>query len=191
MRKLVSAALCAAILVAAGGCGSSSDSSSTSAQTAPTAANPLPTASTTTATTAASAAAAHKAFLKRVNPICADYNHDAKAIQKQLRAAEKEAGRAVGNVDTYAAPLKRATASAQRASRRFAETKPPASEAAQAALIGRALTALAKGNALLLQAARSDDPQAFAVATQALQQVTPQLQGLMRDYGMTVCGARS
>ena len=189
MRKLVSAVFCVAILVAAAGCGSSSDSSSTSAQTAPTAANPLPTASTTTATTAASAEAAHKAFLKRVNPICADYNRDAQAIQKQLRAAEKEAGRAVGNVDTYAAPLKRATASAKRAARRFAEQKPPPAEAAQAALIGRALAAQATGNALLLKAARSDDPQAFAVATQALQQVTPQLQGLMRSYGMTVCGA--
>jgi hypothetical protein len=191
MRKLVSAVLCTAILLAAAGCGSSSDSSSTTAQTAPTAANPLPTSTTTTAKTASSAAAAHKAFLKRVNPICADYNRDAKAIQKQLRAAEKAAGRAVGNVDTYSAPLKRATASAQRASKRFAEVKPPASEAAQAALIGRALAALAKGNGLLLDAARSDDPQAFAVATQALQQVTPQLQSLMREYGMTVCGARS
>ena len=191
MRKLVSAVLCTAMLVAAAGCGSSSDSSSTSTPTAPTAANPLPTSTTTTATTASSAAAAHKAFLKRVDPICVDYNKDAKAIQKQLRAAEKEAGRAVGNVDTYAAPLKRATASARRASKRFAAEKPPAAEAAQAALIGRALAALAKGNGLLLEAARSDDPQAFAVATQALQQVTPQLQGLMRDYGMTVCGARS
>ena len=191
MRKLVSAVVCVAMLVAAAGCGSSSDSSSTSAQATPTAANPLPTSTTTTKTTAASAEAAHKAFIKRVNPICADYNHDAKAIQAQLRAAEKEAGRAVGNVDAYTGPLKRATASAERAAKRFAEEKPPASEAQQAALIGRALSALAKGNALLLDAARSDDPQAFAVATQALQQVTPQLQSLMREYGMTVCGARS
>ena len=189
MRKLVSAALCAAILVAAGGCGSSNDSSGTTA--AATATGPLPTASTTTATPAVSAAAAHKAFLKKVNPICEDYNRDAQAIQKQLLAAEKEAGRAVGNVDTYAAPLKRATASAKRAALRFAKQKPPPAEAAQAALIGRALAAQATGNALLLKAARSDDPQAFAVATQALQQVTPQLQSLMREYGMTVCGARS
>ena len=187
MRKLVSAVVCVAMLVAAAGCGSSSDSSSTSAQATPTAANPLPTSTTT----AGSAAAAHKAFLRKVDPICEDYNRDAKAIQKQLLAAEKEAGRAVGNVDTYEAPLKRATASAQRASKRFADQKPPASDAAQAAVVGRALTALAKGNALLLDAARSDDPQAFAVATQALQQVTPQIQGLMRSFGMTVCGARS
>jgi hypothetical protein len=193
MRKLVSAGLCAAILVAAGGCGSSSDSSSTgSAATTAAATTPLPTSTSSTKTTTPNTGAliaAHKAFLKRINPICEDYNRTAQSVQKELKAAEKQAGRAVGNVDTYAAPLKRATAAAQRASDRFAKAKPPADEAQTAALIGRALQAQAKGNALLLQAARKDDPQAFGVATQALQQVTPQLQSLMRDYGMTVCGA--
>jgi hypothetical protein len=189
MRKLVTAGVCAAMLVAAGGCGSSSDSTDTSTAAA---GNPLPTSTSKTTTTTPSAKAllaAHKAFLKKVNPICEDYNRTAKSVQTELRAAEKQAGRAVGNVDTYSAPLKRATAAAKLASDRFAAEKPPAAEAATAALIGRALQAQAKGNALLLQAARSDDPQAFGVATQALQQVTPQLQSLMRDYGMTICGA--
>lgn len=189
MRKLVSAALCAALLAAAGGCGSSNDSSSTSTAAAT---SPLPTSSSTTTATTPSKKqllAAHKAFLKKVDPICEDYNRTAQKVQKELRSAEKQAGRAVGNVDTYVAPLKRATAAAKLASERFAKEKPPAAEAATAALIGRALQAQAKGNALLLDAARSDDPQAFGVATQALQQVTPQLQSLMRDYGMTVCGA--
>jgi hypothetical protein len=185
MRSLVSAVACAALLLAAGGCGSSNDSDTTAAQTTAAATSPLPTATTTPV----SAAAAHKAFLKRVNPICEDYNREARAVQKELVTAEKEAGRAVGNVDTYVAPLKRATAAAQRASDRFSEVKPPAAEAAQAALIGRALKAQATGNDLLLKAARSDDPQAFGVATEALKQVTPQLQSLMRAYGMTVCGA--
>jgi len=192
MRKLVSAGLCAAILVAAGGCGSSNDSSSAcSTATTAAATTPLPTSTptTTTAPNTSALIAAHKAFLKRINPICEDYNRTAQSVQKELRAAEKQAGRAVGNVDTYAAPLKRATAAAQRASDRFAKAKPPADEAQTAALIGRALKAQAKGNALLLQAARADDPQAFGVATQALQQVTPQLQSAMRAYGMTVCGA--
>ncbi len=168
MLKLVSAALCAAILVAAAGCGSSNDSSSASkAATTAAATTPLPTPKSTTTTKSDPKAllAAHKAFLKRVNPICEDYNRTAQSVQKELRAAEKQAGRAVGNVDTYAAPLKRATAAAQLASKRFAEAKPPAAEVQTAALIGRALKAQAKGNELLLQAARSDDPQAFGVAT--------------------------
>lgn len=192
MRKLVSAVLCTAILVAAAGCGSSNDSSSsTSAATTAAATTPLPTSTQATAKKPSTAAilAAHKAFLKRVNPICEDYNRTAQQVQKELVAAEKAAGRAVGNVDTYVGPLKKATAAAKRASERFAAQKPPADEVATAGLIGRALQAQAKGNALLLQAARADDPQAFGVATQALKQVTPQLQALMRDYGMTVCGA--
>ena len=40
-----------------------------------------------------------------------------------------------------------------------------------------------------LHAHQADDPQQFGVASQALQQVTPKLQALMREYGMTVCGA--
>ena len=193
MRKLVSAGLCAAMLLAVGGCGSSNDSSGSDTGTTTAAAtSPLPTSTstTTTKTDAKALLAAHKAFLKKVNPICEDYNRTAQSVQKELQAAEQQAGREVGNVDTYAAPLKRATAAAKRASDRFAAQKPPAAEVATAALIGRALKAQAKGNQLLLDAARSDDPQAFGVATQALQQVTPQLQSLMRDYGMTVCGAR-
>ena len=193
MRKLVSAGLCAAMLVAAAGCGSSNDSSgSSTGATSAGASTPLPTSTSTTTTkpNAKALLAAHKAFLKKVDPICEDYNRTAQSVQRELKAAEKEAGRAVGNVDTYAAPLKRATKAAQEASDRFAAEKPPAAEAATAALIGRALQAQAKGNKLLLDAARSDDPQAFGVATQALQQVTPQLQALMRDYGMTVCGAK-
>ena len=182
MRKLVSAALCAALLVAAGGCGSSNDSSSTTVQ--PAATNPLPTSTAKAAKPAASAEATHKAFLKRVNPICADYNREVRTVQADLQAVGKS-----GNVDVYAPPLKRATAAAKRASKRFSALKAPPAEAAQAALIGRALNAQATGNALLLKAARADDPQAFGVATQALQRVTPQLQSLMRDYGMTVCGA--
>lgn len=185
MRKLVSAALCAALLAAAGGCGSSNDSGSTSAQTpVATAGTPLPT-TTTNSGSNTSAAAQHKAFLKRVNPICEDYNRSIRRVQKELAAVGKS-----GNVDVYAPPLKRATAAARRASSRFDALKPPSAETDQAALIGRALKAQTKGNKLLLDAALADDETQFSVANQALQQdVTPKLQALMRSYGMTVCGA--
>lgn len=181
MRLFLCAALSAAVLIAAAGCGS--DDSSTPAATTAAATGPLPT--TTTATTsAADAAAARKAFIKKVNPICEDYNSDVKKVQKQLESVGK-----TGNVDVYAPALRRATKAAKRASRRYDAIPPPKGEEAQAALIGRALKAQATGNDLLLQAAEADDPQQFGVATQALQQVTPKLQAAMREYGMTVCGA--
>jgi Flp pilus assembly protein TadD len=191
MRFLVPAAVCAALLLGVAGCGSSSDSSATTAAatTATTApASPLPT-STTPKTSKTATADAHKAFLKRVNPICADYNRAAKEAQKRLLATEKQI-KGEGNVDPYAGPLKLAAAAAHRASDRFAAVKPPPTEVQEAALISRALQAQAKGNDLLLEAARADDPVQFGVANQALQQVVPNLQSLMRSYGMTVCGAR-
>lgn len=189
MRLFLCAALSAAVLLAASGCGS--DDTSTAPRTvAPTPSTTTATTGTSTGTTSASSttaadpAAARKAYLKKINPICEDYNSEVKQVQSDLQAVGK-----TGNVDVYAAPLRRATRAARKASRRFDAVDPPAADAAQAALIGRALQAQVTGNQLLLQAAEADDPQQFGVATQALQQVTPKLQALMREYGMTVCGA--
>lgn len=179
MRILLSVALSAAVLALATGCGSDDTS------TTPTTVAPIP--STTTAKTSQAknaAAAARKSFIKKVNPICEDYNQEIQAVQKELQSVEK-----AGNVDVFAPALKRGTKAAKRASARYDAVEPPKSQQAQAALIGRALQAQAKGNQLLLDAAEADDPQQFGIATQALQQVTPKLQALMREYGMTVCGA--
>ena len=180
MRTLLTVALSAAVLALAAGCGSDDESGST--PTTAAAPDPTTTASTTVDTTGV--AAQRKAFLKKVNPICEDYNEEVKAVQADLQAVGK-----TGNVDVYADPLQRATRAARKASRRFDDVKPPAAEEAQAALIGRALKAQLTGNELLLKAAKADDPQEFGVATEALGQVTPKLQALMREYGMTVCGA--
>ncbi len=196
MRSLVLAAACAALLVFAAGCGSSDDASQTAATPTAQPTTPFPTktgtATTGTGTTTGAgttAAAAHTAFLEKVDPICADYNDDVKSVQADLQAQLQAAGGKSGNVDIYVGPLKRATAAAQRASDRFAALKPPTAEAQEAELIGRALKAQAKGNDLLLKAARKDDPVEFGVANEALKQVTPKYQELMRSYGMTVCGA--
>lgn len=185
MRLFLCAALSAAVLVAASGCGSddkSTTAATTVATTAPSTTTAAPKTTDTTAT--ADPAAARTAFLKKVNPICEDYNREVREVQSDLQSVGK-----TGNVDVYAPPLKRATKAARKASRRYDAVKPPAAEVAQAALIGRALKAQVTGNQLLLQAAEADDPQQFGIATEALQQVTPKLQALMREYGMTVCGA--
>ncbi len=184
MRLFLCAALSAAVLLAAAGCGSD-DPASTSATTAvaPGATTAATTTSKTT-TTAVDPATARKAFLKKVNPVCEDYNEEVQDVQKDLQSVGK-----TGNVDVYAPALKRATKAAERASKRFDAVDPPAGDEAQAALIGRALKAQATGNKLLLEAAEADDPQQFGIATEALQQITPKLQELMRQYGMTVCGA--
>lgn len=186
MRLLLCAALSAAVLFVVSGCGSDEPSGSQTVAPAATSTTTATSATTSTSatTTATDPAAARKAYLKKVNPICEDYNSEVKKVQADLQAVGK-----TGNVDVYAEPLKRATKAAKKASQRFDDVKPPAAEAAQAALIGRALKAQVTGNQLLLQAAEADDPQQFGVATQALQQVTPKLQELMRQYGMTVCGA--
>lgn len=189
MRILLSVALSAAVLALATGCGSD-DTSTTAATTAATTAPATTTESTPATTTAkttapkSDAAAQRAAFIKKVNPICEDYNTEIQDVQRDLQSVGK-----TGNVDVFAPPLKRATKAANRASRRYDAIKPPRGQEEQAALIGRALKAQATGNQLLLDAAEADDPQQFGVATQALQQVTPKLQALMREYGMTVCGA--
>lgn len=185
MRTLLTVALSAAVLALAAGCGSD-DTSTTAATTAPAATTASTPATTTAETTApkSDSAAQRAAFIKKVNPICEDYNSEVRKVQADLQSVGK-----TGNVDVYAEPLKRATKAARKASERFDAVKPPPAEAAQAALIGRALNAQLTGNQLLLDAAKADDPQQFGVATQALQQVTPKLQELMRQYGMTVCGA--
>ena len=188
MRTFLCAAVTAAVLLVATGCGS--DDSSTTSATTPasipgsTATATGTTTGTKTTTTTINAAAERKAFIKKVNPICEDYNRDIQDVQKQLESVGK-----TGNVDVYAPALKRATKAAKRASKRYDAVEPPRGQEAEAALIGRALSAQATGNELLLQAAEADDPQQFGVATQALQQVTPKLQAAMRQYGMTVCGA--
>lgn len=187
MRLLLCAALSAAVLFVVSGCGSDEPSGSQTVAPAATSTGTTTSASkttTTTKTTASDPAAARKAYLKKVNPICEDYNSEVRKVQADLQSVGK-----TGNVDVYAEPLKRATKAARKASERFDAVKPPPAEAAQAALIGRALNAQLTGNQLLLDAAKADDPQQFGVATQALQQVTPKLQELMRQYGMTVCGA--
>ncbi len=141
MRFLVPAAICAALLLVAGGCGSSSDSGTTAAATTTTAATtPLPTGTTTAKTSTTAILAAHKKFLKRVNPICEDYNRDAQEAQKRLLATEKQI-KGEGNVDAYVGPLKFAAAAAHRASDRFAAQKAPAAEAAA----GRADRSRAQG----------------------------------------------
>jgi len=181
MRLLLCAALSAALLIAAAGCGSDDEpASTTAAQTAGT------TTTVRTGTTAAqdAIAVARKRFIERVNPICEDYNDSVKSVQKQMEAIGR-----TGNVDVFAPALERATEAAQRASDRFDAVKAPQGIAEQAALIGRALQAQVKGNELLLDAAKADDPQQFGVAREALAQVTPRLQELMRSFGMTVCGA--
>lgn len=181
MRILLSVALSAAVLALATGCGS--DDTSTTAATTASAPAPATTVETTT-TPKADAAADQKAFIKKVNPICDEYNSEIQDVQNELQSVGK-----TGNVDVFAPGLKRATKAAKRASTRYDAVEPPKSQQEQAALIGRALQAQAKGNQLLLEAAEADDPQQFGIATQALQQVTPKLQALMRQYGMTVCGA--
>ena len=185
MRTLLTVALSAAVLALATGCGS--DDTSTTASTAVSATTTESTPATTTAKTTApksDSAAQRAAFIKKVNPICEDYNAEIQDVQRDLQSVGK-----TGNVDVFAPPLKRATKAANRASRRYDAIKPPRGQEEQAALIGRALKAQATGNQLLLDAAEADDPQQFGVASQALQQVTPKLQALMRQYGMTVCGA--
>lgn len=182
MRILLSVALSAAVLALATGCGS--DDTSTTSSTAVSAPSTPTTTVKTTTTPKADAAADQKAFIKKVNPICEDYNQEIQAVQQELQSVGK-----TGNVDVFAPALKRGTKAAKRASARYDAVEPPKSQQAQAALIGRALQAQAKGNQLLLDAAEADDPQQFGIATQALQQVTPKLQALMREYGMTVCGA--
>jgi hypothetical protein len=184
MRLFLCAALSAAVLLAAAGCGSD-DSPTTSATT------PVVPGSTAAATTPSKTTTAEvdgdsdrEAFIKKVNPVCEDYNKEIQDVQKELQSVGK-----TGNVDVFAPALKRATKAAERASRRYDAIDPPAGQEAQAELIGRALKAQAKGNQLLLDAAEADDPQQFGVASQALAQVTPKLQALMREYGMTVCGA--
>ena len=183
MRLFLCAALSAAVLIAMSGCGSDEPSPTTAATTPASATTVV---KTTTTPTKDAVAAQRKAFLKKVDPICEDYNREVRNVQADLQSVGR-----TGNVDVYAPPLKRATKAANRASKRFSAVTPPedAAEAAAAALIGRALQAQATGNELLLQAAEADDAQQFGVATEALKQVTPKLQGLMRQYGMTVCGA--
>ena len=185
MRTLLTVALSAAVLALAAGCGSD-DTSTTAATTVPATTTASTPATTTAKTTApkSDSAAQRAAFIKKVNPICEDYNAEIQDVQRDLQAVGK-----TGNVDVFAPPLRRATKAANRASRRYDAIKPPSDQVQQAALIGRALKAQATGNQLLLDAAEADDPQQFGVATQALQQVTPKLQALMREYGMTVCGA--
>ena len=76
------------------------------------------------------------------------------------------------------------------ASDQFDALTPPAAEQAQAAVVGKSLKALAKLNGLLLKAARTNDTQQFQAVTAAEQQISTQVQGVMRAYGMTsVCGA--
>jgi hypothetical protein len=180
MRLFLCAALSAATLIAATGCGSDDEPPTTAAQA------PGTTTTVRTGTTPSQEAltAARKRFIERVNPICDDYNGTIRSVQKQMEAV----GRA-GNVDVFAPALERATKAAQRASERFDAVAAPAEIKEQAALIGRALQGQVKGNQLLLDAAKSDDPQQFGVAREALNQVTPRLQELMRSFGMTVCGA--
>lgn len=181
MRSFLCAALSAAILIAVSGCGSDDEPASTTPAKAP---GTTMTVRTGTTASKAAVAAARKRFIERVNPICEDYNTTIKSVQKQMEAV----GRA-GNVDVFAPALERATKAARRASERFDAVEPPAEIREQAALIGRALQAQTKGNELLLEAAEADDPQQFGVAREALNQVTPRLQELMRSFGMTVCGA--
>lgn len=181
MRLLLCAALSAAMLITAAGCGSDDEpSATTAAQTSGT----TTTVRTGTTSTKDAAAAARKRFIERVNPICEDYNRTARSVQRQMEAVGR-----TGNVDVFAPALERATEAAERASKRFDAVEPPAAIAEQAALIGRALKAQVTGNELLLEAAEADDPQQFGVAREALAQVTPRLQELMRSFGMTVCGA--
>lgn len=179
MRLLLCAALSAAMLTAAG-CGSDDEPSPTTAAQSPG----TTTVRTGTTPSQDALAAARRRFIERVNPICEDYNTTIRSVQKQMEAV----GRA-GNVDVFAPALERATRAARRASDRFDAVEPPAAIREQAALIGRALQAQTKGNQLLLDAANADDPQQFGVAREALNQVTPRLQELMRSFGMTVCGA--
>lgn len=180
MRLLLCAALSAAMLIAAG-CGSDDEPAST---TAAGAAGTTTTVPTGTTSSQQAGAAARKRFIERVNPICEDYNTTIRSVQRQMEAVGR-----TGNVDVYAPALERATKAARRAGERFDAVEPPAEIKQQAALIGRALEAQAKGNQLLLDAAESDDPQQFGIAREALNQVTPRLQELMRSFGMTVCGA--
>lgn len=183
MRFLVSAILSAAVLATASGCGSDDEPSTTSPASAPQT-TPTTTATTSAKDAASEAEAAHKAFLKKANPICRDYNREVRTVQSDLKALGRS-----GNVDVYVGPLTKAHAAAQRASERFDALKPPAAEASQATLVGRALQSQATGNAILLQAARDDDSEQFAAASAALAEVAPRNQALMRAYGMTVCGA--
>ncbi len=105
MRLFLCAALSAAVLIAAAGCGS--DDSPSAPATAPAAVTATPTTSGTTTTakapSAAQVKAEHKAFLKKVNPICRDYNQDVRTVQSDIAAIGES-----GNVDVYVPPLKRA-----------------------------------------------------------------------------------
>lgn len=190
MRTFAAALLCAALLIVVTGCGSS-DNASTSATTAtPTAAatttSPGSTTTTSAATSAKAAKAAHTRFVAKANAVCDDFNRELARAQAQIKAVGKS-----GNVDVYAPAVRRAKRAAEKASRRYNALRPPAADTAQAAVIGRGIRAQVTGNDLLLKAAVADDPQQFGVAQQALAQVMPQIQAVMRGFGMKPCGVAS
>lgn len=186
MRTFLPAVLAASLLAAMPGCGS--DDGTPTTASAPSVA-PAKTAASAPATTAATEKknqAAHRRFIAKANPICRAFNAELRAAQRDLDKIGQ-----VGNVDVYAPGVRRAKSAAQRASRRFDAVKPPAFEREQAAVIGRALKAQVKANDFMLQAALADDPQQFAIAQQALAQIQPQLQALVRGFGMQACGVAS
>lgn len=186
MRTFAAALLCAALLIVVAGCGSSDDASTSATTATPTTAARSTTTTASAATSAKAGKAAHARFVAKANAVCADFNRELARAQAQIKAVGKS-----GNVDVYAPAVRRAKRAAERASRRYNALKPPAAETAQAAVIGRGIQAQVTGNDLLLKAALADDPQQFGVAQQALAQVMPQIQAVMRGFGMKACGVAS
>jgi len=179
MRIPLLAAICVALVIALAGCGSSGGSSSTAA-----------TAAATTAP-ANAALVAHTAFLAKINPICATYNRRIQTIQADLQTQGARA-QATGKLAPYVRPLTHAQETAALASSQFSALTPPAAEQAQAAVVGKSLKALAKLNGMLLKAAKTNDSQQFTAVSTAEQQISSQVQSVMRAYGMTsICGATS
>ncbi len=125
-----------------------------------------------------------------MNPICERYNHTIQGLQADLQRQSVRAQKA-GTLGPYVAPLTQARRAAQRASDDFDALQPPLAEQQQATLVARALRAQAKVNTLLLTAAKKNDTQNFVATTEAIKQLSPQVQAVMRAYGMTVCGAAS
>ena len=189
MRIPLLAAISVALVIAFAGCGGSGGSSTTSEATA-AATTAASTQAQTTATAPNTAPpAVHVAFVRRIDPVCAEYNQAIKAIQPELQKQGAKA-QASGKLGPYIAPLTKARAAAVAASSRYNAIHPPAAERPHAALVGRVLSGQAKLDALLLAAAKSNSASKFSAVEGAITQYAQQAQTLMRAYGMTqICGA--
>jgi hypothetical protein len=190
MRIPSLAAASVALIIALASCGGSGKTTSSSTAAATTPASTPATTQPQTATAPNTAPpAVHVAFVRRIDPICAEYNRTIQAIQPELQK-QGALAQSSGRLGPYVAPLSRALAAATAASRHYDAVHAPAAERPHAALIGRVLRGQARLDALLLAAARKNSPSEFSAVEGAIAKYSQEAQLYMRAYGMTqICGA--